>query len=196
MSLHTDNFYNRFSFLYPLVDLVLTAQKKRLFREVNAMPAGKLLEIGTGNGSHFKWYQTHTITGIDSSVKMLKTAAGHLNKNITLLQMDAASLSFPCHSFDYIILSHVIAVVDDPEKVLEEACRVLKPGGKIFILNHFTPANWLGYTDRFFNFFARRLHFRSVFYADKLTALKKFTLVKEINFGWHAYFKLLIYSKP
>ena len=57
------------------------------------------------------------------------------------MQMDGENLQFPDCYFDYVVLSHVITVVDDPEKLLEETYRVLKPNGKIFILNHFTPKN-------------------------------------------------------
>jgi len=73
--------------------------------------------------------------------------------------MNGESLSFNAHSFDYIILSHIISVVDNPEKLLEETYRVLKPDGKIFILNHFTPNNWLKYVDRSFNSVSKYFHF-------------------------------------
>ncbi len=196
MSSSTEKFYNRFSFFYPLVDLFLKRQKKQLFREVNSLPPGKLLEIGIGNGAHFKYYHKHQVTGIDSSEKMLALARKQANKNMELLLMNGEQLSFPDQQFDYIVLSHVVAVVANPEKLLEEAYRVVKPGGQIFILNHFTPNNCLKHIDKAFSFIAKRFHFRSAFYVDDLRALKKFTLLKEAGFGQLSYFKLLIYRKP
>lgn len=195
MSRQTDNFYNKFSLLYPLVDIFLKPQKRKLFHEINNLPFGQLLEIGVGNGDHLRLYKTHKITGIDTSLKMLEAAGKKKAENIKLLHMNGETLLFPDQTFDYVILSHVIAVVDNPEKLLEETYRVLKPGGKGFILNHFTPNNWLRHIDSSFQTVSKLFHFRSVFYINSLHTIKKFTLLEETSFGQLAYFKLLIYGK-
>jgi phosphatidylethanolamine/phosphatidyl-N-methylethanolamine N-methyltransferase len=195
MSNQADNFYNKFSFFYPLVDIFLKPQKRKLFHEINNVPFGQLLEIGVGNGTHLKLYKTHKIIGIDTSVKMLEIAKKQKSENIELLQMNGEALLFKDQTFDYVILSHVIAVVDNPEKLLEETYRVLKPNGKIFILNHFTPKNWLRHIDNSFQIVSKIFHFKSAFYLNSFTTIKKFTLIKEINLGQFSYFKLLIYSK-
>ena len=195
VSKRTDNFYNRFSLFYPLVDIFLKPQKRRLFQEINNLPYGQLLEIGVGNGKHLQLYQTHKITGIDTSSSMLKIAEKHKGNNISLLRMNGESLLFPDKSFDYVVLSHVITVVDDPERLLEETYRVLKADGRVFILNHFTQNNWLKYVDQSFQAIAKIFHFRSVFYVDSLAAMKNFRLLKEISFGPVSYFKLVILSK-
>ena len=195
MSKQTVNFYNKFSIYYPIVDIFLKPQKKELFQQINQLPRGKLLEVGVGNGTHLSLYKTHQITGIDTSVKMLEIARKQKISNIKLIQMSGDYLLFEDESFDYAVLSHTIAVVDHPEKVLEEIYRVLKPTGKIFILNHFTPKNWLRYIDYSFEVFSKIFHFKSVFYIESLITLQKFRLVKEINFGKFSYFKLLIYCK-
>jgi phosphatidylethanolamine/phosphatidyl-N-methylethanolamine N-methyltransferase len=191
----TDSFYNEFSFFYPLVDIFLKPQKRRLFAEINQLPPGELLEIGVGNGMHLHHYNLHQITGIDTSPAMLKQAEKQLRGNIRLLQMNGEDLLFPDESFDYIVLSHVIAVVNDPERLLEEVYRVLKPSGKILILNHFTPNNWLAVIDRSFMLVSKIFHFKSVFYINGLSAIKKFRPLKEICFGRLCYFKLLMYGK-
>lgn len=190
-----EHFYNRFSFLYPMVDVFLKPQKHRLFQEINTLPYGHVLEIGVGNGSHLHLYQSHRVTGIDTSLKMLETARKHQPINTELFQMNGERLLFPDQTFDYVVLSHVIAVVDDPEKVLEEVYRVLKSNGKIFILNHFTPQNWLRHVDSAFQRVSKLFHFKSVFHVNRLAPIRKFTLVREIDFGQLSYFKLLIYVK-
>ena len=195
MSTATTNFYNNFSFLYPVIDIFLKPQKRILFQEINRLPAGHLLEIGVGNGSHLPLYKSHKIIGIDTSASMLEIARRKMHMNIELVQMNGENLLFQDHVFDYIVLSHVIAVVNNPEKLLEETCRVLKPNGTIFILNHFTPGNWLKYIDRGFSIISKALHFKSLFDINSLNATKKFRLAREIEFGMFSYFKLLIYNK-
>lgn len=195
MNKQTDLFYNRFSLLYPLVDVFLKPQKKALFNEINILPEGKLLEIGVGNGAHFQHYKKHKIIGIDTSAGMLALARKKSCKNITVLKMDGKALLFDDEEFDYVVLSHVISVVDDPEQLFKEVLRVLKPQGRAFILNHFTPDNWLRHIDRAFEPISKMLHFRSVFSIRQIATIKKFTLLNEVHFGLASYFKLLIYQK-
>lgn len=193
---NTKRFYNNFSFFYPLVDIFLKSQKAILVREVNELAPGSLLEIGVGTGKHLPLYKNHNITGIDISSAMLKKAGQHKAEHIQLLMMDGEKMDFKDGQFDYVVLSHVIAVADHPEKIIEEACRVIKPNGRILILNHFTPHNGLKYVDKVFQFFSFLFHFRSLFYKDSIKALKKVTLIKETSLGRFSYFKLLIFSKP
>lgn len=196
MSKQTDAFYNRFSFFYPLVDFVLKPQKKVLFDEINGLGAGDLLEIGAGNGSHFKYYRKHAIVAIDTSEAMLNIARKNSTDNIEVLQMSGEKLLFEAEKFDYVVLAHVIAVVANPEQLLSEILRVLKSGGQLFILNHFTPTNWLRHIDRLFGIISKVFHFKSIFYIDDIKTIQKFRLCKTIHFNPGAYFKLLIYQKP
>jgi len=159
------------------------------------LPDGNLLEIGVGNGAYFHRYKKHKIIAIDTSKTMIEIARKRNNPTVKLIQMDGKELRFNNEQFDYVVLSHVIAVVDDPEKLFEEVRRVLKPEGKVLILNHFTPNSWLKYVDRAFAAFSKVFHFKSVFYIDEINAIKKFTLLKEISFSSLSYFKLLIYQK-
>ncbi|RZK56589.1 MAG: class I SAM-dependent methyltransferase [Pedobacter sp.] len=195
MSNQSDSFYNKFSLFYPLVDIFLGRQKKILFKELNALANGHLLEIGVGNGSHLKYYNKHNVIGIDTSFKMLNIASKRGYKNIKLLKMDGEQLVFDDKQFDYVVLSHTLAVVDNQTQLLEEVFRVLKPEGQMLILNHFTPNNWLRYLDRAFSKIGKLVHFKSVFYIDEIPAIKKFEITKEIYFGLTSYFKLLICKK-
>ena len=195
MKNRTAAFYNYFSPLYPLVDLVLKRQKKLLFEEVNRMAEGMLLEVGVGNGSHLSQYQKHKVTGIDTSATMLNVARKNKSTNITLLEMSGESLLFDDCTFDYVVLSHVIAVVDDADQLLQEVYRVLKPQGKVLILNHFTPNNLLRLVDSAFEPMAKLLHFKSFFRIEEIPSLKKFIRVKDVDVGMAAYFKLFIYQR-
>lgn len=195
MTTASEKFYDQFSLLYPLVDLFLKPQKKNFFDIINSLPYGQLLEVGIGNGSNLKYYTTHNITGIDTSRRMLAQARKHVKDNVELLHMNGETLLFPNERFDYVILSHVIAVVEDPEKLLAEVHRVLKPDGKVFILNHFTPTNWLRYLDKSAETISSLVHVKSVFRPESLHNLQKFRLVSQRDAGLFSYFQILIYEK-
>ena len=195
MSKAIETFYNKFSFFYPLVDVFLRPQKKVLWNEINSLPDGNLLEIGVGNGAHLQLYKKHKVVGIDTSSAMLAVAGKRNPDNAQLLQMNGEELLFEDAQFDYVVLCHVIAVVDNPEQLLVEVFRVLKPNGKIFILNHFTPDNWLKYVDHAFRLISKSFHFKSVFHLGEVKSISKFKLLKEILFQPASYFKLLIYQK-
>ena len=53
-----------------------------------------------------------------------------------LAVMDAQHLGFQDGVFDVVVAQYVITVVPDPEAVLDEFARVLKPGGEIILVNH------------------------------------------------------------
>ncbi|WP_290795996.1 class I SAM-dependent methyltransferase [Flavihumibacter sp. UBA7668] len=189
-------FYNTIRVFYPLINLFLLRQRIALIQEINSYPKGNLLEIGIGDGSHLPLYKLHQLTGIDISASMLEKAKQRNVDNANLLLMDGEALKFPDASYNYIVLSHILAVAGDPEKLLQEVHRVLIPGGTLFILNHFTPETWLSRIDKAFQPLSRLLHFRSYFKIEKIGGLQSFTLEKKEGFGLHDYFQLLIYSKP
>jgi phosphatidylethanolamine/phosphatidyl-N-methylethanolamine N-methyltransferase len=192
----TGTFYNRISFFYPLINYFLKGQRNVLIDEVNSAVPGKLLEIGVGNGSHLPLYTSHQITGIDISESMLGKAQRFKRDNIVLLMMNGENLLFSEESFDYVVIAHVLAVTNDPDQLLAEVFKVLKPGGKLFILNHFTPANWLRYVDHAFHPLSTLFHFKSSFYLQHLKGLQRFSLLKQTGLGYCSYFKLLIFCKP
>jgi phosphatidylethanolamine/phosphatidyl-N-methylethanolamine N-methyltransferase len=66
--------------------------------------------------------------------KIQENAWSHLK----VMEMDALDLKFPDNSFDYVMAFHVVTVVPDPLRMIAEADRVTKPGGRIVIVNHFT----------------------------------------------------------
>lgn len=192
----TKSFYNKIAGFYPLIDLFLKPQKLALFNKINLLPSGRLLEVGVGNGSHLPLYQKHQVYATDISERMLVRARSTSGHSAQLYLMDGESLQFEECSFDYIVLSHLLSVVQNPEAVVNEAFRVMKPGGKLFILNHFTPDNPLRYIDRGFSSISRWFYFKSEFYPSSIKALNKFKLEEEIQFPPFHYFKILIFAKP
>jgi phosphatidylethanolamine/phosphatidyl-N-methylethanolamine N-methyltransferase len=54
------------------------------------------------------------------------------------MEMNALDLKFPDNTFDYVMAFHVVTVVPDPVRMIAEAKRVCRPGGRIVVVNHFT----------------------------------------------------------
>jgi len=106
-------------------------------------PGAKVLEVGIGTGLSVDAYPRHAdVVGIDLSQDMLDQAAQKMDADrhghIRLQQGDALNLEFGDESFDFVTAFHVITVVPDPKRMLEEMVRVCRPGGKIVIINHFS----------------------------------------------------------
>lgn len=103
---------------------------------------GRILEIGVGTGLSFDDYDATTeITGIDISGPMIARARERLESGRypfvkELAVIDAHNLAYPDASFDCVVGQFVITLVEDPERVLCECARVLKPGGQIILVNH------------------------------------------------------------
>jgi phosphatidylethanolamine/phosphatidyl-N-methylethanolamine N-methyltransferase len=89
------------------------------------------------------------VTAIDPSADMLAHAVSKANDNgwghIELHNADAQHLDFPDNSFDWVTSFHVMTVVADPRRVMDEMLRVCKPGGRIVVVSHFASANPLLY---------------------------------------------------
>ena len=121
---------------------------KRVVKRVNrdiADGSGRqhVLDVGIGTGlslPHFA--RDMQVTGIDLSADMLLRAQQRVAKkaltNITgLYEMDAACLRFADNRFHASLATFVMSVVPDPQKVLAEMARVTRPGGRIYLFNHF-----------------------------------------------------------
>ncbi len=146
-SLRTIKKYNRIARFY---DLMNRGSEKRWFskwkKQFFSPLTGNILEVGIGTGQSIDFYNKDAkVIGIDFSEKMLDKAEEKLaksgKKNITLKQMDAENLDFKDNSFDYVVTSCVFCSVPNPMKGLKELRRVLKPTGKLIMIEHVLSKN-------------------------------------------------------
>ena len=121
---------------------VTNAGRRRVVNYINRR-GGSVLEVGVGTGLSLPHYGADLrVTGIDFSTEMLAKAETRVAEmglaNVAgLRQMDARDLDFSDASFDTVAAMHVLSVVPEPQKVMAEIARVLKPGGEVVISNHF-----------------------------------------------------------
>ena len=139
--------YNRNSkfydlFEYPVENIFYKRWRRYLFSKLEG---SKLLEIGVGTGKNLPYYSPHTNpVAIDFSEGMLQKA-NRQNKriNIQLIQADVQELPFDGNQFDSALATFVFCSVPDPVQGFLEIKRVLKPGGKMYLLEHVLPQNKL-----------------------------------------------------
>jgi phosphatidylethanolamine/phosphatidyl-N-methylethanolamine N-methyltransferase len=123
--------------------LITRAPRRAAVDAVNALPEARVLEVGVGTGLALPLYAPDKrITGIDLSGAMLdkarqRAAALRLRHVEDLLEMDAQATSFDTGSFDVAVAMFVASVVPDPQALVKELHRVVRPGGKIILVNHF-----------------------------------------------------------
>ncbi|QDS93587.1 putative methyltransferase YcgJ [Roseimaritima multifibrata] len=144
------HFYSKFTPAYEAVWPLLL--QKRILRSIEKLhiPArAKVLEVGIGTGISMSAYPQHAeVVGIDLSNGMLDQARQKIEregwKHIHVEAMNAEELTFPDQTFDFITTFHVLSVVANPLKMMSEVTRVLKPGGKVLIINHLrSETPWL-----------------------------------------------------
>jgi len=141
---HESKLYSELAPLYDKVfGKIFYSRLERVIEDLDIPPGAKILEVGAGTGTSFPAYPTHCeITGVDLAPDMLARARQKIQENgwshFKVLEMDALDLQFPDNALDYVMAFHVDAVVPDPVRMIAEANRVCKPGGRIVIVNHFT----------------------------------------------------------
>ena len=124
--------------------------RKRIEKAIghmNIQPDDKVLDLGIGTGVSLDYYPTDVgqITGIDLSGGMLRKAREKIRDTgrpkASVFQADALHLPFAPDTFDHVFISHVISVVSDPYRLVQEAQRVARSGARIVIVNHFQSTN-------------------------------------------------------
>src|SRR5882672_9181032 len=109
---------------------------------LEAAVGGNFLEFFVCTCLSFDDYDFSTeITGIDLSAPILakareKMASGRYPFVKDVQLMDAHRMAFADATFDCVVAQFVITLVANPEQVLSECHRVVKPGGRIILVNH------------------------------------------------------------
>jgi len=133
--------YDRVAKIYDIFEQPMEIMALKKWRVVVMKELkGNVLEVGVGTGKNIPYYPDGIeITAIDFSNRMLSKArkkAEMLQKEVTLIQMDAQSMSFPDNTFDSVFTTCVFCSVPDPVQGLKEIRRVCKPNGKIILIEH------------------------------------------------------------
>jgi ubiquinone/menaquinone biosynthesis C-methylase UbiE/DNA-binding transcriptional ArsR family regulator len=111
---------------------------------------GDLLDIGTGTGRMLRLLgvSADTAVGIDISREMLVLARSNLYAagldHLSVRQGNMYQLRFADASFDTVTIDQVLYQAEQPAEVLREAARVLRPGGRLLLVEFLTGEGMRG----------------------------------------------------
>ena len=149
-----ESMFNAIAFRYDFLNRFLSAGidvrwRKKAIRQLLPLHPKKILDVATGTGdfaiTSYKILKPEKITGIDISEQMLelgrhKVAKLDLIDQIDLLKGDSEAIFFNNNSFDAVTVAFGVRNFENLEQGLSEIYRVLKPGGKLIVLEFSKPS--------------------------------------------------------
>lgn len=145
--------FDKIAFRYDFLNRFLSvgidvSWRKKAIKELRSLRPQTVLDVATGTGDvailTHKILKPSKITGIDISEGMLdfgrkKIQKLHLEDKIELLKGDSETINFPDNSFDAVTVAFGVRNFQNLEKGLSEMLRVLKPKGKLVVLEFSRP---------------------------------------------------------
>jgi len=145
--------FDRIAFRYDFLNRFLSGGidiywRRRAIRELSALQPKYILDVATGTADMAifmtRYLSPEKITGIDISTGMLeigrqKIARHQLDGKIELQEGDSENIQAPDNTFDAITVAFGVRNFENLEKGLREMLRVLKPGGRLVILEFSHP---------------------------------------------------------
>jgi ubiquinone/menaquinone biosynthesis C-methylase UbiE/DNA-binding transcriptional ArsR family regulator len=102
---------------------------------------GDVLDLGTGTGQILRLLvaRARRAVGVDASHAMLSVARANMQAaglgNIELRQGDIYALSMPRDGFDLVVIHQVLHYLDDPQRAVAEAARLVAPSGRLMVVD-------------------------------------------------------------
>lgn len=149
--------FDKIAFRYDFLNRFLSAGidvswRKKAIKQLQSLQPQNILDVATGTGDVAiltnKILHPKKITGIDISEGMLEIGRKKIEKltlqnEIELLKGDSETIGFPDNTFDAITVAFGVRNFQNLEKGLAEMLRVLKPGGKLVVLEFSRPKQFL-----------------------------------------------------
>ena len=134
-----------YDYLQGCLELPVRHFRRDLWEHVGT---GSLLEVGVGTGKNIRFHPANSrVTAVDVSRGMLARARLRATQTGSQLQLhvgDVHHLPYRDHSFDVAVATYVFFAVMDPITGLGEVRRVLRPGGRLLLLEHVvSESRWL-----------------------------------------------------
>jgi ubiquinone/menaquinone biosynthesis C-methylase UbiE len=108
--------------------------------------SGAVLEVAVGTGLNLPFYPPGvTVTGVDLSPGMLAVARPQVRvqaEGLRAVPGDAEALEFADASFDTVLCTISLCNIPDYRAAIAEMYRVLRPGGRLILLDHVASDRW------------------------------------------------------
>jgi ArsR family transcriptional regulator len=117
------------------------AVEAAILEAIAAKPFRSVLDLGTGTGQILKLVapSAQRAVGVDASHAMLSVARANMQAagltNVDLRQGDVYALGLPRGSFDLVVVHQVLHYLDDPQRAVIEAARMVAPSGRLLIVD-------------------------------------------------------------
>ncbi len=189
-----------YTLLAPVYDLLVSgpidAYRKQSIDRITKSQDKIILINGIGSGLDIPYLPIKAkYVATDITPAMLQRAkkrAADYPIDITFQLADSQSLPFADNRFDAVVMHLILAVVPRPELALQEACRVLKPGGHIYIFDKFLRPGQLAIGRRFINIFLRHLATRTdVVFEDVLKTCSQLRIIADQPALARGWFRLI-----
>lgn len=154
--------YDRYSRFYDKFEGAMEQMAfKSIRKKVIGALSGQILEIGVGSGKNLPYYRSSAqVVGIDISPQMLRKAREKVSafhgEYLELKRMNAEQLMFENDTFDIVVCTFVLCSVPNPIQAIQEMLRVLKPNGRLILLEHvLSEMPLIAFVQKVFNPFTR-----------------------------------------
>lgn len=146
---YVQDMFGRIAGRYNLMNRLMTFGQDMRWRrfvvqQANLPPGGKLLDLATGTGDiafeAIKAVPGLQAVGADFSLPMMRVGQGlPMGDQVGWAGADALNLPFPDSTFDAITSGYLARNVIDIPRMFAEQIRVLKPGGRVVVLDSSPP---------------------------------------------------------
>ncbi len=164
-----EKMFDKIAYRYDFLNHFLSAGidrswRKKAINQLKSLQPKRILDVATGTGDFailsYKMLLPEKVTGIDISDGMLdigkkKIAKLQLEDKIELLNGDSEAILYGDNSFDAVTVAFGVRNFENLEQGLAEIYRVLKPGGKLVVLECSRPDNKM--IRAFFDFYVKKI---------------------------------------
>ncbi len=157
MSQNPTRWYDRIAFLYdPFILGVYNRARRETAAQLHLEPGQRVLDLACGTGENFRYLlpgigPNGLLVGVDYSTGMLAQARRKIARagweNVHILHADAQALTLaemaasglPARPFDRVLITLGLTVIPDWQAAFERAWALLKPGGRMAIMDWYVP---------------------------------------------------------